>query len=205
MTEEIVEQQTMDNSVLNDIFGSNDGVVIKQKTDVLELLSGFEMSNKYGATFSNGKTLLALEDSNCCARMYLGPNRCFKMHVYTDNKKEVLTFERPYAFCFPSIEVYDPTSTEKKLLGRVQSRFAFCSKELSVLDANEQEIYHIHGPAMCPWTFNITENGQEVGLIKKKFSGLVKELFTDSDNFGVSFPKSATPTMKMLYLQLRFS
>ena len=75
MTEEIVQQQTLQPSNLDQIFGSSDGCMIKQKTDVLEIISGFEMSNKYGVTFSDGKKLLALEDSTCFARYYLGPQR----------------------------------------------------------------------------------------------------------------------------------
>jgi len=31
-------------------------------------------------------------------------------------------------------------------------------------------------------------NGQEIGLISKQWSGLGREILTDSDNFGVSFP-----------------
>ncbi|CAN7940344.1 unnamed protein product, partial [Ixodes pacificus] len=30
--------------------------------------------------------------------------------------------------------------------------------------------------------------GNEIGVITKQWSGLVKEYFTDADNFGVSFP-----------------
>ena len=78
------------------------------------------------------------------------------MHVYTEDKKEVLTFQRPYAFCFPSIEIYEG----EKLLGKVQNRFSCCSKEFSVLDENDQEIFHISGPFCCYWTFNILQNGE---------------------------------------------
>ena len=34
-----------------------------------------------------------------------------------------------------------------------------------------------------------TPDGNEVGKISKQWSGLGREAFTDSDNFGVSFPQ----------------
>jgi hypothetical protein len=67
------------------------------------------------------------------------------MHIYVD-KKEVLTLQRPYACYCPGISVFEPTSGEPRLLGKVQSKFACCSKEFSILDDQGQEKYHIHGP-----------------------------------------------------------
>ena len=34
----------------------------------------------------------------------------------------------------------------------------------------------------------MTNNGDEVGKVTKQWSGPAKELFTDADNFGVTFP-----------------
>ena len=36
----------------------------------------------------------------------------------------------------------------------------------------------------------------EIGKISKQFSGLIKEYFTDADNFGVQFPLDLKVTMK---------
>ena len=34
----------------------------------------------------------------------------------------------------------------------------------------------------------LTNDGTEVGKVTKQWSGLAREAFTDSDNFGVTFP-----------------
>ena len=34
----------------------------------------------------------------------------------------------------------------------------------------------------------LTVNGEKVGKISKQWSGLAREAFTDSDNFGINFP-----------------
>ena len=42
--------------------------------------------------------------------------------------------------------------------------------------------------------------GQEVGKITKKWSGGMKEVFTDADNFAVQFPSGATEAQKAALL-----
>ena len=56
----------------------------------------------------------------------------------------------------------------------------------------------LRGPFFKPWTFHIEQNGQEVGLIQKRWSGLGKEIFTDADNFGVDLQQVSDPRLKLL-------
>ena len=58
--------------------------------------------------------------------------------------------------------------------------------------------------SLAPWTFCVNRNGKEIGKIQKKFSGLLKELFTDSDNFGVYFPKEMSINEKCLIFASTF-
>lgn len=46
----------------------------------------------------------------------------------------------------------------------------------------------------------MTKDGSEVGKISKQWSGLVKEYFTDADNFGVQFPMDLDVKMKACLL-----
>ncbi|MFL2928006.1 MAG: phospholipid scramblase-related protein, partial [Opitutales bacterium] len=50
------------------------------------------------------------------------------------------------------------------------------------------------------WTFFIKNNGTEYGKITKKWSGLLKESFTEADNFGVVFPEEWDVKVKALFL-----
>ena len=73
--------------------------------------------------------------------------------------------------------------------------WSLCTPEFSVKDHNGDTVLKIEGPCM---TFSfcgdvefkvLTADGEsEVGMITKQWSGLAKEYFTDSDNFGISFP-----------------
>jgi hypothetical protein len=48
------------------------------------------------------------------------------------------------------------------------------------------------------------QDGMEIGHIKKKWSGLAKEFFTDADNFGVSFSPDLALHVKALILAAVF-
>lgn len=43
-------------------------------------------------------------------------------------------------------------------------------------------------------------NGDEVGKISKQWSGLVREMFTDADFFGINFPMDLDVKMKAVML-----
>jgi len=63
------------------------------------------------------------------------------------------------------------------------------------LDANGELALRIEGP-VCTYSicgdveFKVLspDGSTEVGKISKQWSGLLREAFTDSDNFGISFP-----------------
>jgi hypothetical protein len=69
-----------------------------------------------------------------------------------------------------------------------------------VLSSNGAKLFDLFGPLLHPWTFNIQENGRELGMIQKKWSGLLKEGFSDADNFGVTFPRDWPVEKKTLAL-----
>lgn len=46
----------------------------------------------------------------------------------------------------------------------------------------------------------LTLDGDEVGKISKQWSGLVREMFTDADFFGITFPMDLDVRMKAVML-----
>jgi len=58
----------------------------------------------------------------------------------------------------------------------------------------------LFGPILHPWTFEIREGEEVFGKITKKWSGLLKEGFTDADNFGVTFPADWPNEIKAILL-----
>ena len=73
-----------------------DQLLVKQKVEVLEVMTGFETANKYKVLNSLGQEIYkAKEQSNCCARNCCGASRSFGMELKDAMGNEVIHLERP--------------------------------------------------------------------------------------------------------------
>ncbi|KAL9656663.1 hypothetical protein ABK040_002934 [Willaertia magna] len=204
----VVQQQPMmmmpqGGTPIEQMFGMSRYLKVKQRIEPFEVLTGIETENKYDVKFDNGIEAVAMEESDCMVRQFCGGSRPFKMHVVLkSNKQEIITLDRPFKFFFHEVNVIDTTTG--KHLGKIKLRCSICSREMDVFDENGNKIFDIISPFCSCWTFYIEKNGERVGSIQKKFSGIVKELFTDADNFGVEFPVNATPMEKAILFGATF-
>lgn len=106
-------------------LASVDQLLVKQKVEVLEMLTGFETNNKFVIQNSLGQNVsnfflvnshckeclfnfeirlnvlllkqvyFVAEDNDCCTRNCCGSMRPFDMKIFDNNKREVLHFYRP--------------------------------------------------------------------------------------------------------------
>ncbi len=182
-----------------DELASVGGLVIRQKKEWGEILTGFETRNQYTVMDLSGRELgTAVEvGGSTLLRLFLKALRPFEIRVVGPDQQEILRAVRPFRFYFHEIEVQDGHG---RTLGRVQKRFSFARRIYSVYDASGREAFTLFGPIFHPWTFEIHRGGSPVGRITKKWSGIGKELFTDADNFGVAFPAGWEPQTKLLFL-----
>ncbi|XP_064455642.1 phospholipid scramblase 1-like [Ornithodoros turicata] len=193
-----------------------DQVLIKQKVELLEAFTGFETANKYTILNSMGqKIYYAAEDSDCCTRNCCGPIRPFDMNIVDNNKMEVIHINRPLRCtsclcpcCLQEIEVTSPPGTP---IGYVVQDWSILYPNFSIQNAARETVLKIDGPC-CRWnccgdvSFRILSRDGKVcvGKISKQWSGLVKEIFTDADNFGISFPIDLDVSMKAVMIAAAF-
>jgi uncharacterized protein YxjI len=174
-------------------------VIVSQQKEWGEILSGFETKNKYVVSDMSGNRmyLAAEEAGSTLLRLFLKALRPFTLVVLTESNQVVLRVIRPFRFYFHRAEIVD---SQGKSLGVIQKRFSLLRRIYSVLNSSGKEVFQLLGPILHPWTFNIKNNDVEYGKITKKWSGLLKEGFTDADNFGVVFPKEWDIKLKALFL-----
>ncbi|KAK8782092.1 hypothetical protein V5799_016570 [Amblyomma americanum] len=99
------------------------------------------------------------------------------------------------------MEVQAPPGTP---IAHVYQNCSFCYPYFSIYDSRKQNVLNIAGPfcttsmpCKCDVEFEVkSTNGVVVGKITKQFSGALKELFTDADVFGVTFPLDMDVRMK---------
>ena len=174
-----------------------EALVVSQRKEWGEILSGFETRNKYVVLDADGNELyLAAEHAGSwLVRVFLKALRPFEMSVVRRDSEVVLRLSRPFRFYFHEIAVHDAGGG---LLGTIKKRFSILRRQYAVLDAEGQQTFELFGPVFHPWTFLIKQGGVEVGRITKKWSGLAKEAFTDADNFGVDLSNITDPNLKAL-------
>lgn len=193
-----------------------DQLIVKQKVELLEAFTGCETKNKYKIKNSMGQDVYkAKEDTDCCTRQCCGPIRPFDMIIRDNYDNEVIHLNRPLACqscffpcCLQSIEVSSPPGT---VIGTVEQEWSMCAPAFRVLDHNGDVVLRIEGP-VCTFSlcgdveFKVTspDGSAEVGMISKQWSGLAREAFTDSDNFGISFPMDLDVRMKATLLGALF-
>lgn len=180
-------------------LSSISSLVVSQQKEWGEILTGFETKNRYAVSDVSGSRLyLAAEEAgSTLLRWFLKALRPFTIAVLTEDGQVVLRVMRPFRFYFHRVEVVD---SQGQSLGVIERRFSVLRRIYSVLDSSGEEVFQLFGPILHPWTFQIRNDGVEYGKITKKWSGVLKESFTDADNFGVMFPAEWDVKLKALFL-----
>jgi len=177
-----------------------DSLAVKQKKEMGEILTGFETKNRYSVINPMGSELYFAEEvgGSFLTRTFLKAARPFTIELNgSSGGQTVLTLKRPFRWFFYELSVY---GSGGNLLGSIKRQFDLLRRVYSVMDANGQEMFQLFGPILHPWTFRIMKQGEEIGKITKKWSGMLKESFTDADNFGVMFPAGIDVNQKAVLL-----
>lgn len=183
---------------------------VKQVFEMAEFF-GFESRNKYRIMNEHGEDVAYAAEQNkgllgFFARQFLGHWRTFEIHFYTPSRQEFMTAYHPFRFFFQRLELV----SGGRPVGIVERRWSILTKRFDVQDANGQTLMEVSSPVWRPWTFPFIKQGQEVACIKKKWSGIGFELFTDRDDFliemkqGLSAEERSLITAAALFVDLMY-
>lgn len=176
-----------------------EGLVIRQKKELGEILTGFECRNRYEVVDMQERTIYALEEEggSVLGRWFLKALRPFTLGVKNGEGCNILTLRRGFRLYFHELDIMGERGEH---LGTVRRRFSLLRRQYVVLDATGAPILELFGPILHPWTFEVRFQGEAIGKITKKWSGLLKEAMTNADNFTVTFPAKLKVPIKTLLL-----
>jgi len=201
-----------------------DQIIVKQQVELLEAFTGWEQANKYKIMNSMGQQIyFAAEESGCCMRQCCGANRSFTIHIHDNMSQEVLRVSREFKCCASccgswcacigacsnDVEVTTPNG---EVIGKIKQECSFWKPRFRIKTPEGGTVAYINGPCCqcsgpcCPdIKFHVTDSSDttEIGKICKKWSG-VKEIFTDADNFSISFPMDMDVRMKSTFIGALF-
>ena len=122
-------------------------------------------------------------------RLVFRSHRPLQIDFFDPDGSLRLSFRRSFFFFFSDLSV---ESHEGTPLGSVHRRFGILHKKYDLLDASGRCFARIETPIWRLWTFPLFRgDGQRVGEISKKWSGLLREAFSDADTFQVNFGAAA--------------
>ncbi len=163
-------------------------VTVQQVVESLELMTSFEGRNRYKFQSPAGQDLAYAEESDtglggAVMRNLFSTSRSFTMGISIHNTPDVIQVNRQFEFIFSRIKVSDGSGP----VGEVNQKFSILTRKYELVPYFDGRRLEISGPLFKPWTFNILDgSGRQVGSIKKKWSGLMKEAFTKADTFDIS-------------------
>ncbi|MAG55718.1 MAG: scramblase [Planctomycetes bacterium] len=190
---------------MESIVAGRQRVLVSQQTELAEALLGFETRNKYKLQDENGVPIgFAAEEGGgvgaMIGRNFLGKCRACTVHIYDQANQPVGRAKKPFTWFFHRMDVFDGD----KRIGAIQRKFAILNRKFVVEDTQGREVLEIVSPLFRIWTFKVLRDGAEVARISKKWSGMLKEAFTDADNFGIEFLSDVDVTVRKLLLAAVF-
>ncbi|CAM2005312.1 phospholipid scramblase-related protein [Acanthopleuribacter pedis] len=175
---------------LHYVVGQHDHLFIQQHArHWWEILLNWEQTNTYHIQAPGSRQIGYIEELNVSfmrtlSRLFLGSHRPLDVAVVTGNT-QVLELRRAFFFFFSHLKVMTPRGTE---LGEVQRRLGILNRRYDLIDEHGHVFAIIRSPLLRIWTFHIYDaEDRKVGMISKKWGGLLKEAFTDADNFLIDF------------------
>ncbi len=163
-------------------------ILVRQSKEWGEILLGFESVNRYELFDAADRRIgWAAEEGGGLMRMFgrqlFGPMRKATVHVYGPDGDEIGRGEKPFRLWFQRMEVF---AGDRKA-GAIQRRFSIFHRKFTIENARGEPVFEILSPFFRIWTFKILFQGEEVGRISKQWGGILKEVFTDADVFGLEY------------------
>lgn len=164
-------------------------VHVQQRRELAELF-GFETRNKYEIMNAQGQSIgfCAEQQKGLLGflfRQFLGHWRSFELHFFDQNRRVEMTATHPFRWFFQALHVKGPTGKD---IGSIERRFAIFAKHFDVHDEFGRLKFEMRSGFLSFWTFPFTDaRGREVAVLRKRWSGGLKEFFTDADNFQIEF------------------
>lgn len=163
-------------------------ILVKQKRELVELI-GIESKNKYEIYGHDSRLIAYCSEQgrgvfNFFSRMFFGHWRTFQMDILGPDQSLQLKINHPFRFLLPCFEVSYANGIR---LGLIQQKFTIFSKELKISDFNTGSHFIMKSPFWRPWRFPFCRDKVEVAIVEKKFSGIFSEIFTDKDNFVLTY------------------
>jgi len=175
--------------ITQSLLGPASEVYIRQRKEWVEILVDWETKNQYEILDAEGKELGYVVEKaggffSALRRGFLRSHRPLEIGVFDRARVKVLLLTRPFFFFFSSLSV---SGGQGESIGRVERRFGVLYKRYDLYDSMDHRFAQISGPRWRLWTFPVMGANGITATISKKWSGVLREVFSDADTFRIDF------------------
>jgi uncharacterized protein YxjI len=190
---------------LQTIVGDRTRIMIHQMLEWGEIALGFESKNRFEIKDEEGNRLgLAAEEAKGVGAWFLRNlfGRCRKasIHIYDGEGERLGRGEKPFRWFFHRMDVFDGDQK----IGAIQRKWSLLHRKFAIENAAGEEVMDIYSPMFRIWTFKLLFQDKEVGRISKKWSGLLREAFSDADTFGVECDPNVPDEVRQVLMVATF-
>ena len=153
-----------------------------------ENIGTFKLSNSYRVYNSQGEEIGAIQEHKSFWHILLGffmSNSMlpFELRLLTDDGRNIACLKRGMTFFMSRVRIFDENND---FIGSFQQKFTLMKSKFTLSDNLGHLMATIQGDWKA-WIFTITDaNGQQIGVVNKKWAGMAKELFTTADKYIVN-------------------
>ena len=178
-------------------------LVVKQRVEGLEAITGIETRNRYEVMTPDGRTvMLAYEESGGLGRVLLQRNRALTLHIAGLDGTDMLVASRAFFWFFPTMHVQ---TGDGRPIGTIRRKFGLLKRKIVLENERGSPVAEVTGSVFRRYTFMVNRRGQEVARITKQWSGIGREMFTDADTFAVDLPVEHEEDLQSLVLATAFA
>jgi len=199
---------------IEQIFGGASSFRIVQRKEWLEILSPFELRNRYDVSLTGSTHMTGIVEEqssswfNVLGRQLLGAWRPATLLFLDDRQNPVFRMYKHLRLYFHELDVVDPGGRQ---VGSIRRRFHLWHANYDIFDAAGTRVMDIQGPAfvasLLPFldrVFLFRKQGHEVGSLRKRWRGVLGETFTDADTFDATIDSSLPAQDKTLLFGAAF-
>lgn len=174
---------------IHELLDGKSHIFIKQIKEWGEIILNFESKNRYALRDESGKDIGYLFERGdgvfqWLMRLLLRSHRPLLIELVNHNKDVLLKLERGFFWFFSDLKIED---SQGLFMGSVHRRFGIFNKKYDLYNREGVQFARIQSGLFSFWTFKVFDlQGREISIITKKWGGIFSEVFTDSDQFGVS-------------------
>jgi hypothetical protein len=184
-------------------------LIIERQLQILEISLGVIQRNKYVIKNCQGHMLGYIEEKgeglgNTLVRQFVKKHRPFVFDVFDNHGNLVMNIKRSYQLINSHVKAVLPNDS---VIGESVEKFHVLKRQYRLFQAENpssfQQFGYINAPSFSHDFSIADEEGSTIGAVDRNWSGLAREMFTDTNVYILRMDPWAFQSVKQYYSEVQ--